>query len=158
MDVFFISFFFKSKGNVTDPTKKDHDSLNLVNTTKTESISNQKQVQSTAPFFKTQNTCSKTRYILKCVCPALEIVCIKYFKILHTNKSEVLMDQLSNTLTRVNVSLVISFIYDLWQVKEKKLCCKSLCITLLCLFIVSITKHICSVFIYYMFKVTCKSI
>ena len=34
-----------------------------------------------------------------CVCPALELISIKYFKILHINKSEVFMDQLLRILT-----------------------------------------------------------
>ena len=59
------------------------------------------------------------------VCPALEPIRIKYmyFKILHISKSEVLMDQLARTLTRVNVNMVINFIFDLWQERKSKLYC-----------------------------------
>ena len=43
-----------------------------------------------------------------CVCPALELIRIKYFKILNIDKSELLIDQLSRVLTHMNVNMVIN--------------------------------------------------
>ena len=42
-----------------------------------------------------------------CVCPALELIRMKYFKILNIDKSELLIDQLSRVLTHMNVNMVI---------------------------------------------------
>ena len=58
-----------------------------------------------------------------CVCPALELIRMKYFKILNTDKSELLIDQLSRVLTHMNVNMVINFIFDLWQERKSKLYC-----------------------------------
>ena len=44
-----------------------------------------------------------------------------------------------------NVNMVINFIFDLWQERKSKLYCQSLCIALLYLFVVSGSKHVCSV-------------
>ena len=40
-----------------------------------------------------------------CVCPALELIRMKYFKILNIDKSELLIDQLSRVLTHMNVNM-----------------------------------------------------
>ena len=45
-----------------------------------------------------------------CVCPALELIRMKYFKILNIDKSELLIDQLSRVLTHMNVNMVINYI------------------------------------------------
>ena len=58
-----------------------------------------------------------------CVCPALELIRMKYFKILNIDKSELLIDQLSRVLTHMNVNMVINFIFDLWQERKSKLYC-----------------------------------
>ena len=58
-----------------------------------------------------------------CVCPALELIRMKYLKILNIDKSELLIDQLSRVLTHMNVNMVINFIFDLWQEKKSKLYC-----------------------------------
>ena len=58
-----------------------------------------------------------------CVCPALELIRMKYFKILNIDKSELLIDQLSGVLTHMNVNMVINFIFDLWQERKSKLYC-----------------------------------
>ena len=63
------------------------------------------------------------RYILHVFCTASEPICIKYFKIININKSEVFMDQLPRVLTRVNVNMVINLISDLWQESKSKLYC-----------------------------------
>ena len=47
-----------------------------------------------------------------CVCPALELIRMKYFKILNIDKSELLIDQLSRVLTHMNVNMVINCIPD----------------------------------------------
>ena len=46
-----------------------------------------------------------------CVCPALELIRMKYFKILNIDKSELLIDQLSRVLTHMNVNMVINFTF-----------------------------------------------
>ena len=58
-----------------------------------------------------------------CVCLALELIRMKYFKILNIDKSELLIDQLSRVLTHMNVNMVINFIFDLWQERKSKLYC-----------------------------------
>ena len=58
-----------------------------------------------------------------CVCPALELIRMKYLKILTIDKSELLIDQLSRVLTHMNVNMVINFIFDLWQERKSKLYC-----------------------------------
>ena len=58
-----------------------------------------------------------------CVCPVLELIPMKYLKILNINKSELVIDQLSKVLTHVNVNMVINFVFDLWQERKSKLYC-----------------------------------
>ena len=80
-----------------------------------------------------------------CVCPALELIRMKYFKILNIDKSELLIDQLSRVLTHMNVNMVINFIFDLWQERKVNYIVNFYVLNC-CLYLLYLTsKYVCSV-------------